>query len=136
MDLKPRFEPSPCKQFDCCICCHETEMTLTETEIKRLKALGHKDFYHEVDGYVQLKNKDGHCVFLDGSRCTIYNDRPEGCVLYPLVQDLDTDLVWLHDFCPHAFEFDQFFTEAHEHRLREIIQTEEREKEARTSKKM
>jgi len=129
--LEPKFEPSPCKMFNCCICCHETEMTLTEAEVAHITDLGHKDFSHLVDGYIQLKNIDDHCVFLKDSMCSIYPDRPEGCILYPLVQDIDSDLVWLHDFCPYAFEFDQFFTKEHEERLKEIIRIEERERIAR-----
>ncbi|RLG78751.1 MAG: hypothetical protein DRO13_06790 [Thermoprotei archaeon] len=55
-------------------------------------------------GIPRLKNIDGHCIFLDPSTnmCTIYEHRPLGCRLYPLVYDVDRDEVSLDTTCPRA----------------------------------
>jgi len=43
----------------------------------------------EKDGVYRLRNVDGHCYFYDpGSRsCKIYDIRPIGCRIYPLIFD-------------------------------------------------
>lgn len=84
-------------------------MPLSEGDMARLEALGHArdDFSILDDEWVpQLRVVDGACFFLgaDG-KCTVYNDRPEGCRLYPLVWDRDAGRVIRDDFCPWSREF-------------------------------
>lgn len=83
-------------------------MPLTNADIRRIEALGHRGFHHLDDERVPvLNNHDGHCVFLgpDG-RCTIYEHRPAGCRLYPLVWDRDLERVIRDDVvCPYTKEF-------------------------------
>jgi len=74
----------------CGICCAPTEMELLPDDIERIESLGYRfEDFAEVrdDGTVRLRNVDGHCVFYDpASRsCKIYEHRPIGCRLYPVI---------------------------------------------------
>jgi Fe-S-cluster containining protein len=105
-------------------------MTLTVEDVDRLAALGHRGFYRETaDGALQLVNRHGRCVFLRGSQCVVYDDRPEGCRLYPLILDRDIDRAVKDDFCPHGGEFE--FGPEDESRLRNSVATEDTEAEER-----
>jgi len=79
------------KCIACGICCIGTEMELLAEDIRRITARGYKmeDFVVEKDGAYRLKNVDGHCVFYDPQTrmCKIYDIRPVGCHIYPLVYD-------------------------------------------------
>ncbi len=98
---------NPCKTFHCIHCCKKTLMFLSLDDIKRIKELGfsHEFFVDEVDGWLQLKNKNGLCVFHDGSSCTIYDHRPYGCQLYPVIYDADNDCAIIDEECPHGKYF-------------------------------
>ncbi len=84
-------------------------MSLTLADVRRLERAGHRDFYElGDDGALRLRNADGRCLFLAGSRCEAYSDRPDGCVLYPLIwftADGEPGEAGLHEFCPHRHEF-------------------------------
>ena len=111
-----------------------TEMTLTNEDIERISALGYKDFYVYIDGYLQLKNVQGHCFFLKQDRCEINDAKPAGCRIYPLIMDIDTGELFLHDYCPYNEEF--LFSEDHREELREIIDREEKERDERILKRL
>jgi Fe-S-cluster containining protein len=105
-------------------------MTLTSDDVVRLTSLGYRRFYLQNSaGDLQLVNVAGRCVFLEEGQCTVYDHRPEGCWLYPLVLDVDTDEPVLHDFCPYRDEFE--FDEDDAGRLRDSVATEQREREDR-----
>jgi Fe-S-cluster containining protein len=106
-------------------------MTLTLEDIDRLAAAGgHRRFFRKTaGGALQLVNRNGRCVFLRGSECAVYDDRPEGCRLYPLILDRDLDRAVKDDFCPHAGEFE--FGPDDEERLRRSVATEDEETETR-----
>jgi len=105
-------------------------MTLTEEDVARLTSLGFRRFYRENEvGDLQIVNVSGRCVFLEHGRCSVYDHRPEGCWLYPLVFDVDADEPMLHEFCPHRDEFE--FGEQDIARLRASIETEDRERRER-----
>ncbi len=96
----------PCIKYRCSACCHNTEMMLTEEDVKRIKALGYKDFYYEEDGFFYLKNKNGKCVFLDErGLCMIYEQRPEGCRFYPFIYDPEMDNIMRDENCPYREKF-------------------------------
>ena len=87
-------------------------MSLTEADVRRLERAGHRDFCDlGDDGALRLRNIDGRCIFLAGGRCVAYADRPDGCVLYPLIwfteegEDGTTGEAGLHEFCDHRHEF-------------------------------
>jgi Fe-S-cluster containining protein len=109
-------------------------MTLTESDVARLRAAGHRGFFfvnHEKD--YQLKNVDGHCIFLVDGRCSVHDDRPQGCRTYPLILDLSVDRVVLDDVCPWASEFS--FSQEDEVSLRKSVIDEESERRIRASNK-
>ena len=117
-------------EHDCHACCVDTVMTLTLEDVNRLTGLGFRGFYRENEaGDLQIVNVAGHCVFLENGRCRVYDHRPEGCWLYPLVLDVDDDAAILHEFCPYRDEFT--FGGDDEQRLRESIATEDAERRER-----
>lgn len=103
----PLESGTPCKRHKCIKCCVETEMPLTETDIKRISGLGYKleEFTVRDGKRFKLKNKNGKCVFLTENGCKIYNYRPEGCRLYPLIYDESINKPVLDDYCPYKNEF-------------------------------
>lgn len=53
-----------------------------------------------------LKQKEGLCVYKGATGCSIYEQRPFECQLYPYLFDLDKLSVILdRRFCPHYTEF-------------------------------
>ncbi len=85
----------------CGKCCFDTEMPLTEEDLRRIEGLGYvKDEFSIRDGETRrLRNVNGRCYFLDDeNRCVIYEHRPEGCRLYPAV--FDGEKVVVDKICP------------------------------------
>jgi hypothetical protein len=82
-------------------------MFLSKEDIERIKRLGFDYIYFVVnkDGWLQLKNCNGKCVFNDGKQCLIYDNRPEGCKSYPIIYDEDKNCATLDEDCPHRDEF-------------------------------
>jgi Fe-S-cluster containining protein len=77
-------------------------MVLSYHDIENIQKMGYnrKFFLSERNGWLQLKNHQGRCVFHNGTRCTIYHQRPEGCTLYPVVYDKDNECAILDSECP------------------------------------
>lgn len=98
---------SPCLTHHCYQCCKNTNMLLSENDIRTIQNQGYSfDFFVEHDnGWLQLKNKNHRCVFHNGKRCTIYNYRPTGCRLYPVVFQKDDSAAILDKQCPHISSF-------------------------------
>jgi len=78
-------------------------MILTTQDIYRLLNLGipWNSFVEYRDGHYRLKNVDKHCVFLDptSGKCLIYNFRPLGCRIYPIIYDRDKGFL-IDERCP------------------------------------
>jgi Fe-S-cluster containining protein len=109
-------------------------MTLTEADAARLDAAGQRDFFFVNDDCdLQLLNVDGHCIFLVNGLCSVHDDRPEGCRLYPLILDLSVDRVVLDSFCPWATDFE--FNRDDTVELRRSVTDEEREARLRAARK-
>ena len=73
-------------------------MLLSKRDIKRLEKIGfsQREFARfDIQGYVQLKNREGYCVFYDreNRRCSVYIDRPLGCRVYPVILDEEIGIV-------------------------------------------
>ena len=96
-----------CLQYECIKCCLNTEMPLSNSDITRIRDLGFSEnsFVVNKNGNLQLKNLSGRCVFHNGQQCTIYNDRPDGCQLYPAIFHEDKGEVILDSYCPHHEKF-------------------------------
>ena len=87
----------------CGRCCLDTEMPLTEEDVKRIECLGYsrEEFSVIVDGIRRLRNVNGRCYFLDESNgCKIYEHRPIGCRIYPVVLDPDSGKAIVDRLCP------------------------------------
>jgi len=83
-------------------------MPLLDEDVTRITRLGYDDhFFAELqNGFKVLRNsKEGRCVFHDGKKCTIYEDRPKGCKLYPIIFDIDSKSAVRDRFCPYRDEF-------------------------------
>jgi Fe-S-cluster containining protein len=107
-------------------------MTLTEADRARLEAAGHLDFFFVNDDFdLQLMNVDGRCVFLVDGQCSVYEVRPEGCRLYPLILDVSVARIVRDSFCPWSSEFD--FVEGDFVNLRRSVAEEEHEARIRRS---
>ena len=94
--------------LDCGKCCLETEMTLSQEDIKRIINYFEGDIEQEdfcqvsSDGYLQLRNNDLHCYFFEPSTktCKIYDIRPQGCKFYPLIYNMKENKCTLDEDCP------------------------------------
>ncbi len=83
-------------------------MLLLDEDVKRIAALGYKEefFANGAEGFKVLKNsRAGRCVFHDGAKCTIYENRPKGCKLYPIIFDENSMSAVKDDLCPYRNEF-------------------------------
>jgi len=82
-------------------------MPLLNLDVKRIQSLGfNRKFFTKIsNGWVQLKNKNGKCVFNNGIICVIYKNRLEGCRLYPIIYDKDKNCATLDSYCPYKENF-------------------------------
>lgn len=121
---------NPCLAHGCSLCCHDTAMPLREADAARLAALGHDRarFARVEDGWLLLRNEGGACVFLREGRCTVYEARPEGCRLYPLVWEEDAGPA-LDELCPWRGEFHH--TPQERRRLDALVRVLVRERSSR-----
>jgi Fe-S-cluster containining protein len=82
-------------------------MALSEEDMRRIESLDYRreSFAVESKGLVILKNAHRRCVFHDGTRCTIYEARPTGCRLYPVVFAEYSGRATMDHLCPFWGEF-------------------------------
>jgi Fe-S-cluster containining protein/deoxycytidine triphosphate deaminase len=125
----PRAGGEPCQTYGCIECCLETEMPLSNDDVKRLEGLGYKNFYNNMDGWLILKNENGSCVFLNGTDCRVYQHRPEGCRFYPCVVSADGSGITMDRDCPHSGDF--LLPEGIGRDLNELVDRIHREKRRR-----
>ena len=88
---------------NCGVCCTETEMLLSKKDIKRLESAGFNQnqfVKYDKQGYAQLKNLDGYCIFYDlkNRQCSVYVNRPAGCRVYPVILHEDRGII-LDNIC-------------------------------------
>ena len=88
----------------CGICCEKTEMMLSDADVERLERVGfsrQKFVRYDRHGFVRLKNCRGFCLFYDVEkcRCKIYEHRPFGCRIYPVIYSEQEGIV-VDDLCP------------------------------------
>ena len=88
---------------NCGICCEETMMELSSEDIERLEEMGYRleEFAVVDDGVTRLRNIDGYCCFYSRAdkKCQIYEKRPMGCYLYPVVY-LANEGAIVDELCP------------------------------------
>ena len=83
-------------------------MLLLNEDIERITRLGFEEkfFAAKSQGFKMLRNSTaGRCVFHDGTQCTIYENRPKGCKLYPIIFSEDSMSAVKDDLCPYRDEF-------------------------------
>jgi len=119
----------PCIRHGCNLCCIETEMPLSRSDVRRILKAGYslEDFAVKTTEGWRLKNHSNKCVFLSEEGCKIYPYRPEGCRLYPLVYDEALGVVKFDDICPHNDEFKM--TEEEIQRVIELLVQLEKERQ-------
>jgi Fe-S-cluster containining protein len=78
-------------------------MELSSEDIARLENIGYRleEFAVIDDGVIRLRNVDGICYFYSRAdkKCQIYEERPLGCYLYPVVY-LANEGVIVDELCP------------------------------------
>jgi Fe-S-cluster containining protein len=79
-------------------------MLLSKEDIRRIEKKGfRKKYFMKInkDGYAQLRNYNGYCVFynLEKHQCNIYFDKPLGCEVYPVILDEDIGSIIVDDIC-------------------------------------
>jgi Fe-S-cluster containining protein len=78
-------------------------MELSSDDIRRLEGAGYRqeEFAVMDDGATRLRNVDGWCYFysLAEKKCRIYEKRPLGCYLYPVVHLVNEGAV-VDELCP------------------------------------
>jgi len=123
-----------CLETKCMQCCIQTNMILSYRDIAIIEQMGYEKifFVSENDGWLQLKNVDGRCVFHNGIECIIYPKRPQGCTLYPVVYDNDDKRAILDDECPQRHCFSLSKTKVLE--LKSLIALLEKERTERMKK--
>jgi len=88
---------------NCGLCCEETMMELSISDVERLEEKGFslKEFTVLNDNATYLKNVDGYCFFYNhiDKNCRIYEDRPLGCQIYPVVYLLNEGMI-IDELCP------------------------------------
>ena len=88
---------------NCGTCCEETMMELSSKDIEGLEEKGYclEDFAVKDDCVTRLRNVDGYCYFYSRAdkKCQIYEKRPLGCYLYPVVY-LANEGAIVDELCP------------------------------------
>ena len=125
-----------CINIKCLQCCKNTNMLLSKMDIKRIESLGYSyDFFVDIhNGWFQLKNQDGRCVFHNSIMCTIYENRPDGCKLYPIIYDKDKKHAVFDKDCPHKHNF--YMTQSVKKQLYDLVSKIESERAGRKKLKM
>ncbi|MGB9724986.1 MAG: YkgJ family cysteine cluster protein [Nitrososphaeria archaeon] len=91
----------------CGKCCIHTRMQLTQDDIRRIEKLGFKKkmfVKYDSNGFAKLKNRKGSCIFYNDfeKKCIIYDNRPIGCKLYPIIYDIQKHTAIVDQLCPSA----------------------------------
>ncbi len=88
---------------NCGKCCEETMMELSSEDIKRLEEAGCcvEEFAVVDEGVTRLRNVDKRCYFYSmiERKCQVYENRPLGCFLYPVVYLVGKGVI-VDDLCP------------------------------------
>jgi Fe-S-cluster containining protein len=120
-----------CQTTNCSLCCRNREVILTKKDVTKLLTFGHyeqvfaKPSRHGM-GLKEMIFVDGECVFLKNDKCSVYDNRPTACRIFPYTSDGNKGSI--DPECPHAAEFkaDPAFLPYAESGMKEIISDVER----------
>ena len=81
-------------------------MLLSRADIRQLERAGYdreKFVRFNKQGFAQLRNSRGYCVFYqtEKHRCRVYRYRPLGCRIYPVIYSEEEGVI-VDDLCPLA----------------------------------
>ena len=120
-----------CGDIGCSKCCHDREVVLTHHDIDRLLTMGHYEqtfarpsrWGHNLKELIFFQ---GECIFLQGGKCAVYNNRPTACRAFPMT--LGETGSEIDPSCPHGdhFRVDDSFVEEAGNGLKRIIEDVER----------
>lgn len=94
----------------CGFCCHgETTVSLDMDDQQRMITFlqipedqVRSTYWRVTDGQVQMKIKDGHCIFYNDG-CTVHPGRPKRCAqwpLHPAMLNDESNFLIIADSCP------------------------------------
>ncbi len=115
----------------CGVCCEKTEMMLSTADIERLERLKadiRESVRYDRYGFARIRNRHGFCVFYDAEkcRCKIYQSRPLGCRLYPVIFS-GRDGAILDEICPTRHSVSKKELERKGNKVIELLQRIENE---------
>jgi Fe-S-cluster containining protein len=101
-------------------------MLLSRADIRLLERAGQEreEFVRfNGQGFAQLRNRRGHCVFyqIEKPRCRVYRYRPLGCRIYPVIFS-EEDGVIVDDLCPQAGTVSRKEIDSKTEKLRKLLQ--------------
>lgn len=90
----------------CGICCENTVMELSNKDVQIILNKGYhfEEFAELNKSIIRLKNVNGYCFFYNilDKKCKIYEKRPIGCYLYPVVY-LENEYPIIDELCPMGY---------------------------------
>lgn len=97
-----------CSDLNCSLCCHEREVILTHEDVDKLLTMGHYEqtFARKSRHGHNLKELifiGGDCIFLKNGTCSVYNNRPTACRIFPYSMEEGREC--FDEGCPHRSEF-------------------------------
>lgn len=100
---------SKCGDLNCSLCCHDREIILTKEDVDRLCFMGHYEQTFAVPSrhgtsLRELSFIDGDCIFLKNGSCSVYENRPTACRIFPYT--LTDNGEGVDHNCPHHVDFE------------------------------
>jgi Fe-S-cluster containining protein len=81
-------------------------MELSNKDVKIILDTGNRfeEFADLKNGVIRLKNVNGYCFFYNhlDKKCKIYDKRPIGCYVYPVVY-LENEFAVIDELCPMGY---------------------------------
>ncbi len=116
-----------CSDLNCSLCCHDREVILTHEDLNRLLTMGHYEqtFARKSKHGHNLKELifiDGDCIFFKNGSCSVYNNRPTACAIFPYTMEKGREN--FDKGCPHftVFEKDDSFVDSARSGFQRIVE--------------
>ncbi|MFH1588217.1 MAG: YkgJ family cysteine cluster protein [Candidatus Diapherotrites archaeon] len=102
-----------CLDCDAKCCCRGFDAILSDKENKSIKDKGFRNFARSNI----LKKVKGKCIFSENGKCSIQDNKPLSCRIYPIIFDYfpilkkDKFVFYVDLSCPHAMELSRDWIE-------------------------